>query len=187
MKTKILNLFILSFLLQGFSGLQAQGNFVKAYMINAKGDTVRGEVKINPKKEFDHYFKITFKDDAGAQKNYKPTKIKGYGFDNKDFISWGEDDEAMFYERLTNGPIILYKSCFLSVHMNQEIREPAYYLYKEGDKKLTDVKEDKFKKQIQEWMKDSSEFAGEYTEEKKFNVESAVAVINKYNDWKKSN
>jgi hypothetical protein len=187
MKTRTLNLFIASFLLLAFNRLEAQGNFVKAYMINAKGDTVRGEIKINPKKEFDHYFKITFKDNSGAQKNYKPAKIKGYGFDNKNFISWGEDEEAMFYERLTEGAIILYKSCFESVHMNQEMREPAYYLYKEGSKKLTDVKEDKFKKQIQEWMNGATEFAGEYTEEKKFNVESAIAVINKYNDWKKSN
>jgi hypothetical protein len=187
MKTKILNLFIVLFLLLGIHSAKAQGNFVKAYMINAKGDTVKGEVKINPKKEFDHYFKITFKDEAGAQKNYKPTKIKGYGFDNKNFISWGEDDEAMFYERLTNGPIILYKSCFMSVHMNKEMREAAYYLHKEGDKKMTDVKEDKFKKQLQEWMSGAAGFAGEYTEEKKFNEESAIAVINKYNDWKKSN
>jgi hypothetical protein len=187
MRTRILNLLIAFFLLLGFKRLNAQGNFVKAYMINAKGDTLKGEVKINPKKEFDHYFKITFRDAAGAQKNYKPAKIKGYGFDNKNFISWGEDEEAMFYERLTDGAIILYKSCFLSVHMNQEIREAAYYLYKEGDKKLTDVREDKFKKQIQDWMGSATEFAGEYTEEKKFNVESAIAVINKYNDWKKSN
>jgi len=187
MKTVILNLFIASLLLMNANSTSAQGNFVKAYMINAKGDTVRGEVKINPKKEFDHYFKITFKDEAGAQKNYKPAKIKGFGFDNKNFIAYGEDEDAMFYERLTDGAIILYKSCFLSVHMNQEMREAAYYLYRPGDKKMTDVREDKFKKQIQEWMSGAAGFAGEYTEEKKFNVESAIAVINKYNDWKKSN
>jgi hypothetical protein len=69
--------------------------------------------------------------------------------------------------------------------MNQTVKELAYYLYKEGDKKMTDVKETKFKKQIMEWMEDEPEIASDYPDEKKFLIESAVSVINKYNEWKK--
>ena len=54
----------------------AQIAFVKGYIINEKGDTVKGEVKINPKKEQDNYSKVFFKDESGTQKNYKANKVK---------------------------------------------------------------------------------------------------------------
>jgi hypothetical protein len=170
-----------------FALAKAQAVFVPAYLVTAKGDTLKGEAKINPKKEFDNYSKIQFKDASGAQKNYKPNKVKGYGFDKKHFVAMGEDEDALFYERMATGAIILYRTTFESVHMNETIKEFAYYLFKEGDKKVTEVKELKFKKQLQEWMADAPEIAGEYTEEKKFNPESALAVINKYNARKSGN
>src|ERR1041385_6306165 len=83
----------------------AQFTFVKGYIVNEKGDTLRGEVKTNPKKEHESYQRVTFKDASGAQKNYKPAKIKGYGFENNHFISFGKDDEATFYRVLVSGPI----------------------------------------------------------------------------------
>src|SRR5438105_6955200 len=91
---------------------KAQITFVKGYIINDKGDTLRGEVKTNPKKEHESYARVTFKDASGAQKNYKPAKVKGYGFENNHFISWGKEDEALFYKRLASGAINFYKSAF---------------------------------------------------------------------------
>ncbi len=40
--------------------LTSQIAFVKGYIVNEKGDTVKGEVKINPKKEQDNYSKVFF-------------------------------------------------------------------------------------------------------------------------------
>lgn len=83
---------------------------------------------------------------------------------------------------------MLYKGAFEVVVMNKATWEFEYFLFKQGDKKLTDVKEGKFKKQLQEWMKDNQEYAEAYNDsEKKLNVESAIEVINKYNDWKNKN
>lgn len=165
----------------------AQISFVKGYLVAEKGDTIQGEVKMNPKKEHDNYNKVFFKDASGVQKNYKPIKVKAYGFDNNHFVAIEHNDEVKFFKRITNGAITLYKAAFEVVVMNETSWDFEYYLFKEGDKKLTEVKEGKFKKQMQEWMKDNVEFVADYKDEKKLNVESAVEAINKYNEWKKSN
>ena len=49
---------------------------------------------------------------------------------------------------------------------------------------MTEVKETKFKKQIQEFMSGNAGFANDYEDGKMFNESSAVHVINKYNEWK---
>ena len=165
----------------------SQITFVKGYVIEEKGDTLRGEIKINPKKEQDNYNKLMFRDAGGTQKNYKPNKVKGYGYENNHFVSISHLDEVKFFKRMTNGYILLYKAAFEVVVMNSTSFEFEYYLFKEDDKKLTEVKEGKFKKQMQEWMKDNQEFIEDYKDEKKLNAESAVEVINKYNEWKSKN
>ena len=165
----------------------SQITFVKGYLVGEKGDTLLGEVKTNPKKEQDNYNKVMFKDASGVQKNYKPNKVKGYGYANNHFVSKEHNEEVKFFKRMTDGPIVLYKAAFEVVVMNETSFDFEYYLFKEGDKKLTEVKEGKFKKQLQEWMKDNQEFADDYKDEKKLNAESAVDIINKYNTWKKSN
>lgn len=167
--------------------LQSQITFVKGYMINDKGDTLKGELKINPKKEQDNFNKVFFKDPSGIQKNYKPNKVKGYGFDNRHFVSMELDGEPKFYQRLTDGAIVLYKVAFEILGANETTYDFDYFLFKDGDKKLTDVKQGKFKKQLQEWMTGSAGFANDFQDEKKFNEASAIEVINKYNDWKKNN
>lgn len=165
----------------------AQITFVKGYLVGEKGDTMQGEVKINPKKEHDNYNKVFFKDASGVQKNYKPNKVKAYGYDNNHFVAISHNDEVKFFKRMTNGAIILYKAAFEVVVMNETSFDFEYYLFKEGDKKLTEVKEGKFKKQMMEWMKDNTEFVADYKDEKELNVEAAVEAINKYNAWKKGN
>jgi hypothetical protein len=182
-----LNLLFLTIFTACFT--KAQVTFVPGYMIDAKGDTLKGEVKTNPnpKKEADNFTKVFFKDANGVQKNWKPAKVKGYGFAGKHFVTITEKDESMFYQRLTNGPIILYKSAFEAVSATETTKEIYFCLWKEGDKKVTEVKETKFKKQIQEWMSGNAGFANDYEDGKTFNEAAAVDVINKYNDWKKSN
>lgn len=177
----------LSFYLAVVLPAHSQIAFVKGYLINDKGDTLKGEVKVNPKKEYDNHNKVFFKDASGVQKNYKPAKVKGYGYDNNHYVSITQDDEPLFYLRLAAGNISLYKASFETVNMNEVSHDFEYYLMREGDKKLTPVKEGKFKKQIQEWMSGAAGFASEYPDDKKFNVQAAIDVINKYNEWKKTN
>jgi hypothetical protein len=165
----------------------SQIKFVPGYIINDKGDTLKGEVKFNPKKEHDNYTRVTFKDVSGAQKNHKPAKIKGYGFDNRHFVSVKNNDEDMFFQRLTEGYITFYKAAFEVIVMNETSFDFEYYVVKEGDKKYTEVKENKFKKQMSDWMKDNPEYITDFKDEKKLNKEAAIEAINRYNDWKKNN
>jgi hypothetical protein len=169
-----------------FSGV-AQNSFVKGYLINDKGDTLRGEVKYNPKKEQDCYNKVYFKDANGVVKNYKPKKAKGYGFNDQNFVAMDFESELKFYRVLVYGEINLYRMAYEEIRMNQEVLGGEYFIaHKDAATKLTSVKEGKFKKQMLEWMKDNPEFINEYND-KDFNAENAAEVIRKYNTWKAAN
>ena len=72
------------------------------------------------------------------------------------------------------------------ISMNQPVIGSVYYISNKDDKKLKEVKEGKFKKQMADWMKDNPEFLNNYDEDKEFNAESAAEVIKQYNGWKAS-
>lgn len=160
--------------------------FLKGYMVNEKGDTLKGEVKFNPKKEQDCYNKVFFKDATGVQKNYKPKKIKAYGFEDQHFVAMEFENELKYYRVLTSGDIYFYKIMYEMISMNQPVIGSVYYISHKNDKNLKEVKEGKFKKQMADWMKDNPEFLNNYDEDKEFNAESAAEVIKQYNGWKAS-
>jgi hypothetical protein len=169
------------------SMLGAQTGFEKAYIITTKGDTIRGEAKVNPKKESEAYEKVIFKDANGVQKNYKPGKTKGYGVQDKHFITLNFEGEPRFYRVLTRGDINLYMLAFESMRMNEATYDIEYFLSKPDNKKLVTVKQSKFKKQIADWMEDNPEFLEGYDDEKEFDSEKAISVITQYNNWKAGN
>jgi hypothetical protein len=146
---------------------KSQISFVKGYLLNEKGDTLKGEIKINPKKEHDNHNKVFFKDEQGIQKNYKPNKVKGYGYNNNHYASMDCDGELKFYKVIAKGEISMFAD---------------YFLMKEGDKKMTDVKPSKLKKQLQEMMSGAASYASEYKGEKDIDESSAAQVINAYNN-----
>jgi len=164
--------------------LCAQNTFVKGYILAEKGDTIKGEVRLNAKKEGDNYYKVFFKDNNGMQKNYKPEKTKGYGFENKHFVSMESDGEVKYFEVVVKGSLSLYKIMQEVMKMNELFFEAEYYLTTGGENKPIAVKESKFKKQITELMKDNAELAASYSEEKKFDLEKATDLIKSYNAWK---
>jgi hypothetical protein len=169
--------FILAIL---YSLTGAGQNFTKGYVITEKGDSLAGEIKINPKKEYEVYNKLTFRDPNGAQKNYKPEKVRRYGFEKRQFFSMDADGERKFFESLASGKINFYKTVTETTRMNETSFEPEYYLAR-PDNKLVSVKESKFRKQIADWMKDQPDIAADYPEEKKFYPEKALEIINRYN------
>lgn len=164
----------------------SQITFVKGYMINLTGDTVKGEIKMNPKKELDNYAKVFFKDPSGIQKNYKPDKIKGYGFDNKHFITSKYDGEPTFFKVLSRGHIMLFEMMYEMQLMNEISQKTEYYLAKKEDTEYEKLKENKYKKQLTELMKDNPEILANADEGKKFEIEKVVEIVNQYNDWAKS-
>lgn len=163
---------------------QAQNTFVKGYMINEKGDTLKGEIKLNPKKEIEQYTKLAFKDQNGLVKNFKPLKVKGYGFDQNHFVVLEDSErELKFAKVLASGPISLYKLGFEGLKMNSVVLEFEYYLVsiENNDKEL--MKENKYKRQLNEWMRDNVSFL-EADQDKKFEEKKVIDIINQYNAWK---
>lgn len=162
-----------------------QITFIKGYLINDKGDTLKGEVKFNPKKEQDCYNKVFFKDTNGVVKNYKPQKVKGYGFNGQNFVSMEFDNEMKYYRVLASGEINLYRMMYEMISMNQPVVGSEYYISRQAEPtKLTVVKEGKFKKQMTEWMKDNPEFITDFEDTKELNSENAAEAVRKYNAWK---
>lgn len=166
-------------------GLQSQITFVKGYIVNDKGDTLEGEVKVNPKKEQDNHNKVFFKDAQGVQKNYKPNKVKAYGYENNHYIAMDLDGEEKYFKAIARGEISLYKMIFEEVKMNESTFVPEYFLIKKGDKKMTDVKVSKFKKQLGEMMSGSAGYVSDYEDSKTLDEAKAAEVINKYNNREK--
>lgn len=171
-----------------FNCLFAQVTFVKGYMITLKGDTVKGEVKINPKRLGDNFTKLFFKDNEGVQKNYKPDKVKGYGYEGKHFIAEKFGDEICFYKILAKGKVTLYEMVYEEYNVSSTYFKSEYYFSQEGDKEFTRIKQGKFKKQLSDVMKDNTEFIQNATEdEKKFEIEKVIDIVNQYNAWAKTN
>lgn len=161
----------------------AQSQMAKGYVVTNKGDTVRGEVKLN-KKEIDNYYKVTLKDPNGVQKNFKPEKTRAYAIENEQYVTMDSDGEKKFFKVLATGDINFYKLGFESMRMNEPVFEEEYYVARNGEKDLAVIKGSKFKKQMSDWMKDNPEFAEAYGDEKKFDLEKALLAINNYNSWK---
>jgi hypothetical protein len=171
-------------LMAGFTlfSMKAQQTYVKGYLVTDKGDTLKGEIKLNPKKEHEAYSKVFFKDQTGVQKGYKPGKTKAYGYDNTHYIAMDSEEEQKFFQVMASGAINLYKLGYEGMRMNEITHEVEDYIAK--DDKMELVKESKFKKQISDWMKDNPEFINTYEDTKKFDADKAVEIIKQYNSWK---
>lgn len=65
------------------------------------------------------------------------------------------------------------------------LRGEAYCLRYSENKRLVEVKRKKFKKQINECLKENPALAAKYGEEE-FETEKAIAILNEFNSWKAS-
>jgi hypothetical protein len=165
--------------------VSAQQTFSKGYIVNDKKDTIRGEVRQNPKKQHEAFLKVFFKDAAGMQKNYKPGKVLAYGVNNDHYVSMDSDGEPSFYKILVKGYMCFYMLTFETMRMNEPVFESEYYFSHPNNQNLVVVKEAKFKKQLTDYMKDNPEIAQSYEDDgKNFDPAKAAEVITNYNAWK---
>lgn len=168
--------------------LRAQTYYEKGYLVNEKGDTLRGEVKLNAKKEFEIYTKVAFRDEKGIQKNHKPEKVSSFGFKDRNFVKMSYGSEDMYYEVICRGEINFYKLVFEAMYANRVELETEYFIQR-GSKKVQALKSSKFKKIMTEWMEDHPDFINAYEEPeaKKFDEAAAKQVVENYNAWKAAN
>lgn len=158
----------------------AQVKYYPGYVIMLNGDTVKGEIKKNLKKEFDNFTKASYrKRDGGEIKSFAPNKIKEYCVDGTTFVSRNIDGEQVFVKRLSAGTVDLYEAQ-VEVYQMNEIKVKSDYYMEKGAGEFVKVKSGKFKKQIEEIMADNSEIV-KALEDKKYEYENIVELFNAYN------
>lgn len=161
----------------------AQSSFVKGYIITISGDTVKGEVKYNPKNELGLFDGVTFQTSASDKKSYHANKVKEFGFDNKVFVARKLDDKPVFFKRLSGGAANLYEHKTEQFFMNSTRVYTDYYVDKGKDTELVKIKESKFKKQLAEVMSDDAKVVRDLND-KKYEFDRMVDIFELYNSAK---
>jgi hypothetical protein len=158
----------------------AQAKYFPGYVVMLNGDTLKGEVKKNPKREFDSFAKAAYrKKEGGEIKTFNPTKIKEYCVEGVTFVSRNVDGEQVFVKRLSKGSVNLYESQIEVLQMNDIKVKSDYYMEKQSGE-FVKIKSGKFKKQVVEAMSDNEEIV-KALEEKKYEYENIVELFNAYN------
>ncbi len=158
----------------------AQAKYYKGYVVLLNGDTLKGEIRKNAKKEYDNFTKASFKKTNGTEtKTYHADKVKAYEVDGATFISRNLDGEQVFVKRLSKGTVNLYEAQVEVLQMNEVKVRSDFYMEKEAGE-FVKIKSGKFKKQITDVMGDNEEIV-KGLEEKKYDFDNIVEVFNAYN------
>lgn len=182
MKKQLLFLFIAL----GFSiASTAEMVYKSGYVILNSGDTVRGDIKVNTKKELPLFAKVILKQ-GETSKTYKPEQVKGYSLDGVQFLTRKLGGEMVFLKVVTSGRIVIFEHQFEVYHGDQTLVEKEYYVEKNDgtSNELVKLKGNKFKKLSAEWMSDHSELVAKIDQEnKKMEFAEMQAYIEEYNSW----
>lgn len=174
--TTVIIAFVIAFNTQS----HAQAKYFPGYVILLNGDTLKGEVKKNPKKEFDNFAKASYRKKENVDmKTYNATKIKEYCVDGVVFVSRNIDGEQVFVKRLSKGNVCLYEAQVEVLQMNEIKVKSDYFMEKEGGE-FVKIKSGKFKKQVTEVMADNEDIV-KALEEKKYDYDNIVELFKEYN------
>jgi len=163
-----------------FTKSQGQSTYFPGYAIMLNGDTLKGDVKMNPKKDLDLFSKVSIKKGSEAPKVFKANKVKEYMVDGVVFVSRNIDGEQMFIKRISTGAVNLYISKMEVMQMNEIKEKTDYYMEKAGETGPVKIKSSKFKKQVADAMADNEEIV-KGLEEKKYDYDNIVEVFDEYN------
>ncbi len=162
----------------------AQFNFYTGYIINGQGDTIQGEVKVNPKKELSVFTKIMFKDSKGMAKLYKSDKIKGFGYMHPDkktiisFVSAGDKEHSEFYKvAIANYFVKIYEFQHEEMSMGNFYIQKDYFIYK--DDEYVKLKSRKLKKQLSEFIQNDEALA-ELDKLDEIDIDKVSAILEKH-------
>lgn len=178
-------LFLLLFVFGAFSAVKAEYVWKPGYVILNSGDTVKGEVKYNTKKELQLFSKVTLKQ-GETMKNYKPDQIKEYGYEDVKFLTRTMDKELVFLKLVSAGKINLFEWQFEVYHGDEIQVEKDYYIEKTAGsaKEPEKLKGNKFKKTVAEMMADHTELVSRVeADNKKYEIAEMQSVIEEYNEW----
>lgn len=154
------------------------------YIVLLSGDSVKGDIRVNTKKELPLFSKVAVKQ-GEATKTYKPEQVKEYGFESTHFVARKIDGEMQFVKVLSSGRVNLYEWQYELQRGNEVVVESEYYIEKnDGASEMQKAKSGKFKKIVAEIMADNSELVARVQgDDKKYEVAEMTQVCDEYNTW----
>lgn len=164
--------------------LHAETVYKSGYVILLSGDSIKGDIRVNTKKELPQFQKVALKQ-GEATKTYKPDQVKEYGFENTQFVARKVDGEMQFLKVISYGRVNLYEWQYEIQRGPDVIIESEYYIEKnDGASSMQKAKSAKFKKAIGEIMSDNSDLVTRVqNDDKKYDVEEMKQVCDEYNTW----
>ncbi|MDP3558571.1 MAG: hypothetical protein Q8T03_14445 [Bacteroidota bacterium] len=158
------------------------------YYINFRGDTIKGQVQINPPNKTDFYKQFGFqKKNTRKAKLMLAQKTKAYGFDNRHFVMINYDDKKIFVERLATGRLNFYEYRF-NDNTNKDIESESYFFIEDSGENNSDkgtqspkkITHKFYKKNLKPFMKEQPQI---WNELDKFNFDekSVISAVNEYN------
>ncbi|HEY1041074.1 MAG TPA: hypothetical protein VGF30_16800 [Bacteroidia bacterium] len=162
---------------------RSQNEFAAGYYLNAKNDTIKGEVKLFTKNEMDYYVKMFFRPlniHTGGGKQMLPAKIHGYGVEDRHYASVKLLEMWVFMQVICTGKVTLfeYKP---PVAMGNEKMESQYYVVRAGEEMEQIFISSKVRKQIRPYISDDKELMKEI-EGQEMHYAELVDVITRYNE-----
>jgi hypothetical protein len=166
------------------TSLHAETVYKSGYVILVSGDSVKGDIRINTKKELPLFQKVAVKQ-GEATKTYKPEQVKEYGFESTQFVARKIDGEMQFVKVISSGRINLYEWQYELQRGAEVIIESEYFIEKnDGASELQKAKSGKFKKAVGELMSDNSELVSRVqSDDKKYEIAEMKQVCDEYNTW----
>ncbi|MFL5753112.1 MAG: hypothetical protein ACJ76F_06880 [Bacteroidia bacterium] len=167
------------------SGISAQADYAPGYILNVKGDTVKGEIKVNHKNEMEVYSKVAFREkNPGAVRQMLPAKIHGFSFDGLEYASVRLDNQWVFMQVICRGKIMFYEYK-PPVALGNERMQSQYFLMKGGFEEMDQFFVDsKAKKHLKDYISDDKTLLKDI-EALSMDYSGLVQTINKYNERNK--
>lgn len=167
------------------TSLHAELVYKTGYVVLISGDSVKGDIRVNTKKELPLYQKVAVKQ-GEATKTYKPEQVKEFGFESTLFIARKVDGEMQFLKVISAGSVNLYELQYELQRGNDLVVESEYYIEKsDGSVELQKAKSGKFKKTVADLMSDNSELVTRVqSSDKKYEIAEMKQVCDEYNTWR---
>jgi hypothetical protein len=182
---KFFKLFLALVLVFVFKNTQAQLLWKKGFVLLSNGDTVKGEIKVNPKKEFDLYSKVMVRKSEEEKRTFNPSKAKEFCFEDTRFISRQVDGENSFVKCLSLGAVNLYQYQYEMQSGSSIVYRSEYYIEKASSSEMVRVKSGHFRKIVEEYMGDNSDLVKDVMD-KKYDFDQLAEVVQTYNSWAKT-
>ena len=158
---RILITTVFAFLFLSSSLLAQKGEKVQGYVVLNNGQKLEGSIKVGS--ITDNEVKVLFFSKSGSKKTYKPTDLKGYGYESIDLDDLGNEvmtwlhyethkvdyppkpfgPTTVFMQRELEGTITLYT---YYIESRTDVKNPFRYFYylKDDNGNLNKVEKDEF-------------------------------------------